>query len=177
MARLYREKEIQKLVDGLSNLKSNMISLLEVIKCGELAVKPLISLLLSPPSIFLEPRCLAAEALGIIGGEEAVQGLIQMLDLCDLDLLDPEVRLAEEAVRNQAVRQLGILGDERAIEPLLNCLKESHLRGAAEALASFREKRAIPYIIEMLENGYARDTAREALLKFGKDVVVPLIGH
>jgi HEAT repeat protein len=175
MARIYRKKEIEKLVEGLNNLGNNMRVLLELIKYGKIAVKPLVSFLLSPPSLFSEPRCLAAEALGIIGGEETVQGLIQVLDLCDLDLLDPQVRFAEETVRNQAAKQLGILGDERAIEPLLKCLKENHLRGAAEALATFREKRAIPYIIELLEDDYARETASKALLQFDKDVVVALI--
>jgi len=175
MARNFREEEIEKLIEGFNNLGSNMSALLEVIKCGKIAVKPLIGLLLSPPSIFSEPRCLAAEALGIIGGEEAVEGLIQALDLCDLDLLEPQIRFAEETVRNQAARQLGILGDEKAIEPLLKCLRENRLRGAAEALAGFREKRAIPYIIEMLEDDYAREAASNALLKFDKEAVLPLI--
>jgi HEAT repeat protein len=175
MDRTYREEEIEKLVEGLNNLANNAHVLLEVIKCGKKAVKPLVELLLSPPSIFSEPRCLAAEALGMIGGEEATEGLIQVLDLCDLDLLDPQVRFAEETVRNQAARQLGILGDKRAIEPLLECLRKNHSRGAAEALASFREERAIPYIIEMLEDDYAREAASNALLKFDKEAVLPLI--
>jgi HEAT repeat protein len=175
MARTYREEEIERLVEGLNNLGSNVSALLEVIKCGKLAVKPLIGLLLTPPSIFSEPRCLAAEALGIIGGEEAIEGLIQVLDLCHRDLIDPQVRLAEETVRNQAARQLAILGDEKTIEPLLKCLKENHLKGVTEALATFREKRAIPYIIEMLEDDYARDAAGKALLEFGKDAIQPLI--
>jgi HEAT repeat protein len=77
-------------------------------------------------------------------------------------------------VRDQAARQLGILGDERAIEPLFRSLRESHFRRTAEALASFREKRAMPDIIEMLEDDYARETAGKALLEFGKDAVLPL---
>jgi len=174
MARIYRELEIEKLVEGFNNLGNNMSVLLEAIKYGKKALKPLVSLLLSPPSIFSEPRCLAAEALGMIGGEEAVLGLIEVLDLYDLDSLDPQVRFAEETVRDQAARQLGILGDAKAIGPLLKCLGGNHLRGAAEALACFREKRAIPDIIEMLEDDYSRETAGKALLKFGKDAVPPL---
>ncbi|MER3446375.1 MAG: hypothetical protein C4291_05785 [Candidatus Dadabacteria bacterium] len=174
MCRIHRE-EIERLVEGLNNLGSNTSALLEVIKCGRVAVKPIIGLLLSSPSIFSEPRCLAAEALGMIGGEESSEGLIQVLDLCDLEPLDPQVRLAEETVRNQAARQLAILGYERAIEPLLRCLKENHLMGAAEALSNFKEKRAMPYIVEMLEDDYSRETAGKALLKFGKDAVPLLI--
>lgn len=175
MARNHREEEIENLIEGFNDLRSNMSALLEVIRCGKRAVKPLIGLLLSPPSVFPEPRCLAADALGMIGGEEAVEGLIHVLDLCDLDLLEPQIRFAEETVRNQAARQLGILGDERAIEPLLKYLRENRLRGAAEALAGFGEKRAIPYIIEMLEDDYAREAASNALLKFDKEAVLPLI--
>jgi HEAT repeat protein len=174
MDRTPTEEAIEKLVDGLNNPSHNVGVLLKVIKFGKKAVRPLIHLLLSSPTIYHEPRCLAAEALGIIGGEDAVEGLIRVLDLYDLDSLDPQVRFAEATVRNEAARQLGILRDERAIEPLLKCLKENHLRGTAEALAIFGEKRAIPEIIEMLEDDYARETACNALLRFDKDAVLPL---
>jgi HEAT repeat protein len=175
MYRTRREYEIEKSVERLNNLGNNMSALIEVLKYGKAAVGPLVGFLLSPPSIFSEPRCLAAEALGMIGGREAVEGLIQVLDLYDLESLDPQVRFAEETVRNQAAKNLGTLGDELAREPLLKSLKEDHLRGAAQALASYREVRAIPYIIEMLEDDYARETASNALLKFGKNAVQPLI--
>jgi HEAT repeat protein len=175
MVGVHGEREIEKLVDGLNNLENNTSVFLEIIKCGKTAVNPLVRLLHSPPSVFSEPRSLAAEALALIGGEEAFEGLIQVLSLYDLNSLDPEIRLAEETVRNQAARQLRIFGDERAREPLLRCLRENHLRGAAEALASFRDKRAIPYLIKMLEDDYAQDEASKALLCFDKNAVSPLI--
>ncbi len=175
MARTHRENEIEKSVERLNNLGSNMSALIEVLKHGKAAVRPLVGFLLSPPSIFSEPRCLAAEALGIIGGNEAVEGLIQVLDLYDLESLDPQVRFAEETVRNQAAKNLGILGDDRAIEPLLKSLKKNRLRGAAQALAGYRETRAIPYIIEMLGDDYEREEASKALIKFGKIAIQPLI--
>lgn len=168
------EKELEQLVNRLNNPGSAMGAYHEIIKRGKTTLHPLVEFLLSPPSIFSEPRCLAAEALGIIGGEEAILGLIEVLDLRNLDSLDPQVRLAEETVRDEAARQLAILRDERATQPLLKCLKDNHLRGAAEALGIFGEKRAIPEIIEMLEDDYARETACNALLKFDKDAVPPL---
>jgi HEAT repeat protein len=168
VSKLYREEESEETVKRLNNLGSNMSALIEVLKHGKTVVTALVRFLHSRPSVFSEPRCLAADALGMIGGKEAVEGLINILDLYDMELLAPEIRFAEETVRNQAAISLGTLGDESAIETLLNSLRKNHLRGAAQALASYREEKAIPYIIEMLEDDYARETASNALLNFGK---------
>jgi HEAT repeat protein len=175
MARTLNEAEIERAVEGLSNFGNNTSALIELLMYGKAAVKPLVRFLHSYPSVFCEPRCLAADALCMIGGIEAVEGLIQVLDLYDLELLDPQIRLAEETIRNRAARNLGALGDETAREPLLRSLKENHLRGAAEALATYRDIEAVPYIIEMLGDDYAREAAAKALVKFGGSAVEHLL--
>jgi len=166
---------MEKLIEELNNPQINAAVMLQIVEYGEKAIEPLVRFLLSPPTIFFQPKCLAAEALGIIGGSKATEGLIKVLNSHNLESLDPVVQLSAEAVRNRVAQQLEILGDRRAIEPLLEALRRDHLGYAAMALARFREKRAIPYIIDCLEDDYARETASKALIKFGEDAVLPLI--
>jgi len=56
---------LRGLVKGLDDLYRNRHVQLLLITQGEAAVEPVIEFLLGPPSLHAEPRCLAAEALGI----------------------------------------------------------------------------------------------------------------
>jgi HEAT repeat protein len=165
---------IEELVAELGDLSRNREALFLIILQGERAVPALSEVLLGMPSSIPEPRCLAADALGAIGGEGAVSALIRVLSLYDLRQLDPVLRLAEEAVRNRAAEQLGKLGDRRAVEPLLYVLAREGLREAMRALALFQEERAIPHVVRRLEDPCDRAAAREALLLFGVAAVPAL---
>jgi HEAT repeat protein len=169
-----KESRARNIVHGLSHPVLSHKIQLELISLGDAAVKPIISFLLSGPTNEHEPRCLAAEALGLIGGEEALNGLINAL-LTPLDIPDPVNALAEEAVKNCICHALQRLGYKRAIEPLLIALARYHLVGAAEALAEFREQRAIPILAGLLGDSFKRTRICEALLKFGKDAVEELV--
>jgi len=120
---------LQDLAAGLDDLSRNREALALLILQGERAVPVLAEVLLGPPSSIPETRCLAAEGLGVIGGEAAVSALIQVLTFHDIRALDPVLRLAEEAVRNRAAEQLGKIGDRRAVEPLLYALAHEGVRG------------------------------------------------
>ncbi|MHC4227966.1 MAG: HEAT repeat domain-containing protein, partial [Planctomycetota bacterium] len=65
----------------------------------------------------------AADALGKIGGPEAVPSLIRVLTNRSKSL----------PVRQAAAGALGKIGDPRALQPLNNALKEPSLRSAAAA--------------------------------------------
>jgi HEAT repeat protein len=158
---------LEDLAAGLDDLSRNREALALLILQGERAVPVLAQVLLGPPSSISEPRCLAAEGLGAIGGGEAVSVLIRALTLHDIRRLDPVLRLAEEAVRNRAAEQLGKIGDPRAVEPLLYALAHEGVREAMGALARFKEGRAIPHIVRRLEDPCDRATAADALLPFG----------
>ncbi len=147
---------------------------LELIPLGESAVEPLISFLLSGPSEDHKPRCLAAEALGIIGGDDALNGLISCL-LKPFDVPDPVDALAEEAVKNCMCHALRRLGDKKAIQPLLTALERYHLVGAAEALAGFGVQEAVPILIKLLEDSFKRSRVSKAILEFGSDAIASLI--
>jgi HEAT repeat protein len=167
--------DVQALVNRLNQLHDGWKVQCELIALGQEAVMPLVQLLLSPPSIFPQPRCWAAEALGIIGGNQAVEGLCRVLSYHDVTGADPVVRLAEETIRNCAAEQLERLGDPRAIAPLLQALRRHPLPAAAQALASLDVDAAISLTICYLEDDFVRDRMASALLAFGPKIVDPLI--
>jgi HEAT repeat protein len=98
--------EVQALVGRLNNLNEIFRVQGEILSYGEATAEPLMELLLSPPSTFPEPRVAAAECLGAIGGDKAVDALIRVLDYHDLARMGPVQRFAEETVRNAAARRL-----------------------------------------------------------------------
>ncbi|NIM18215.1 MAG: hypothetical protein GTO45_39950 [Candidatus Aminicenantes bacterium] len=79
------------------------------------------------------------------------------------------------------IEVLGKIGDKRAVEPLINSLKDENARvreGAVEALGKIKDKRAIEPLIHSLkdENANVREVAVEALGKmYDKRAVEPLI--
>ena len=97
-----------------------------------------VGLLKSP---HLDTRWKAAENLGIIGDQTAVEPLIAALE-------DPYVEVAWLAAKS-----LGSIGDARAVEPLLRALasKQPWLRaGAAIGLGKLRDRRAVEPLIALL---------------------------
>ncbi len=166
---------LRDLAAGLDDLSRNREALTLLVLQGERAVPFLAEVLLGPPSSIPEPRCFAAEGFGAIGGEQSVGALIQVLTLHDVRKLDPVLRLAEEAVRNRAAEQLGKIGDQRAVEPLLYALAHEGAREAMRALARFKEERAIPHIVRRLEDPCDRAAAAVALLSFGRTAASALM--
>lgn len=103
---------LRELVAGLDDPQRSWQVQMALIQWGEEAVEPLVEFLLPPPTLDPHPRCLAAEALGAIGGEKALEGLIKALTINDVAGRGPQIQLAEEAVRNCVAEQLG-----RAVPP------------------------------------------------------------
>jgi HEAT repeat protein len=86
-------------------------------------------------------RLHAVEALGKTRSPEAVDPLLSVL-FNDRD----------RAVREDAVRALGQIGDARAVEFLVTAMKEPGLRPlAVEALGRIGDRRAVPVLINVLE--------------------------
>ena len=87
-------------------------------------------------------RLHAVEALGKTRSSEAVVPLLSVL-FNDQD----------RAVREDAVRALGQIGDARAVEFLMTVMKEPGLRPLAiEALGRIGDRRAVPVLINVLED-------------------------
>lgn len=148
--------------------------LVKLVLLGNAAVEPIVAFLLSGPGNEHEPGCLAAEALELIGGEEALDGLFTAL-LTKIYLRDPIEELQQEAVRDCICHALQRIGDRRAVDPLLLALREYHLVGAAEALAGFGERRAIHLLMALLEDSFKRVRVSESILKYGIDAAEELV--
>jgi HEAT repeat protein len=164
------------LVQGLDDLKRGPEIQLLLISMGRAAVRPLTRFLLEPPGLHPQPRVLAAEALGAIGGPRAARALVAALCRGPLASISAALALSEEAVRNAAARELGRLGNPAAAGPLLYALRRSHLVEAGRALLRFHDARAISPLVECLNDGFTREQVSAVLLEFGQDAVDPLIG-
>jgi HEAT repeat protein len=165
----------EQLVQALEDLQRGPEAQVRLVILGESAVAPLARFLLGPPGLHAQPRMLAAEALGLIGGARAAEALAAALVAGDLASLDPVVRLSEEAVREVMARELGQLGAPAAVEPLVEALQRFRLVEAGLALARLREPRAVPLLVECLEDPFRRERAGAALVEFGPVGVDALI--
>jgi HEAT repeat protein len=112
----------------------------------------------------------AAEALGKISSDKAVEPLIEALK----DLGDDDVRMS-------AVEALGKIVRDNAVEPLIEALKDldNYLRmRAVEALGKIGSDKVIEPLIQSLKDSddFVRMSAVEALGMIGSDKVIePLI--
>jgi len=105
---------------------------------GEAAVSSLLAALTHPEWLV---RLHAVEALGKTRSPEAVDPLLSVL-FNDRD----------RAVREDAVRALGQIGDVRAVEFLVTAMKEPGLRPlAVEALGRIGDRCVVPVLIDVLE--------------------------
>ncbi len=169
-------EKLTELVAQLNDLSVNDRIFLQILPFGQNAVPALVELLLSKPSVHPQPRCLAAEALGILGGPAAVQGLIEVLSHHPLEQLDPVVAMAEKAVRNRACSELARLKSHGAVLPMMRALRENCLEGAAQALTELRVRSVIPLLIQCLEDDIARGPASKCLVRFFPDSIPALQG-
>ena len=126
------------------------------------------------------------EALVKIGGKRAIEPLVQLLSA---ERWKTGLTYSRSfAVRQAAAVALGMLGDERAVEPLvIECLRQGRMPGgrndevykaATEAMNKIDDKKIVEPLIKVLKNEYAlsRRIAVEYLGERGDDrVVEPLI--
>ena len=111
----------------------------------------------------------AADALGRIGSEKAIEPLIKAA-----------LTSAEGGdVRESAADALGRIGSDKAIEPLVKALtsgEEEYVRGrAADALGRIGSEKAIEPLIKALtsgEEGYVRWSAADALGRIGSEKAI-----
>lgn len=163
------------LVERLDRLVDIPRTKLAILAAGSAATPALAAFLARKPSVLPQPRVAAAECLGVIGGEEAVGALLTQVRRDHRAIDDREIAFAEESVRNAAARALERVGDPRVTATLLDVLAADRLIGAGETLAALGERRAIPFLVDCLEDDVERERATEALRHFGSDAVPALI--
>lgn len=101
-----------------------------------------------------ETRRSAVMKLGMMGGDTAVRTLINIVSDWNEDLI----------VRGRAAQMLGIIGDVRAVDPLIRALHAPGYQAqlhAAEALGKLGNTRAVPFLLE-IANDPTRDRVRSA---------------
>ncbi|MEG4231605.1 HEAT repeat domain-containing protein, partial [Microcoleus sp. Pol11C3] len=113
-------------------------------------------------------RWSAAHALGKIGDEKAIPGLLKLLE--DSDYF----------VRRSAADALGQIGDEKAIPGLLKLVEDSDYfvrRSAADALGKIGDEKAIPVLLKLVEDSESdvRSSAADALGKIGDEKSIPVL--
>lgn len=146
----------EKLVDLDPVVRKSVV--MELIQYGEIAVDPLIALLMDEDA---DVRVHAATALGWVGGHEAVQPLLVALN--DENL----------AVRRYAARAMCWVVDASAVEGLIFALQDedSYVRSySARALGWSHDTRAIEPLRQLLtdDNSDVRSYAATALEDLGQ---------
>ncbi|MFB0564273.1 MAG: HEAT repeat domain-containing protein [Candidatus Aminicenantaceae bacterium] len=78
--------------------------------------------------------------------------------------------MEDKDIQEQASKALGKIKDKRAVEPLIQALKDENFIGQWEAvwaLGEIKDKRAVEPLIEALKDKYVKYEAMEALGKIG----------
>ena len=153
----------EKLIDLDPTVRKSVV--MELIQYGEIAVDPLIALLMDEDS---DVRVHAATALGWVGGKDAIQPLL--------------VALQDEnaGVRRYAARALCWVVDETAVQGLIDSLQDddNYVRCySARALGWSQDERAIEPLKALLqhENSDVRSYAITALEDLGQGNTVKAV--
>lgn len=166
------EAGIARLVEGLFSLADGELSVAALIGQGERAIPVLRRVLLdgAPSTVYL-PRQRVVRTLGELGAFWALSEYL----LRDKNIVDPDLRLAEEAVENTAARQLARHQSDENFYVLRALAMRRKLPGAVEALAQFRREAAAPVLVAALESDFCRSAAVEGIRPIYKAAVPYLI--
>jgi hypothetical protein len=153
--------DVNQLIEELQSNSAESAAV-RLISCRNTAVQPLRNfLILGRPSNVFQPRYLAVEALA---GLQAKEALVEFLR-SEREIIDPAVRLGEEAVKERAALELASWKTEDVFRLLLELSRTRPLAGFMEAIAEFRRPESIPYLIEALADDLCRTAAEKALKK------------
>jgi HEAT repeat protein len=188
---------VEPMIRALSMEKDGKISS-AIFKLGTVAVEPLLHALESAPADIEKKVRLLLKRIqdplsleALIGSLEDDDRAIRIRATWELksrvrDQKTPEMVSAlltalkdsEPEVRKNAAEALGEIKDPRAVEPLLEALKDpSSVSVASLALSEIKDPRALPVLLKMLgdESQASREGAATALARIGTPAIEPLI--
>jgi hypothetical protein len=160
------------LVGRLANLHETDRIAVKILLAGPSAVPALVRFLLDGPSLHPGPRRTAAEILGVLGGEEAREGLVEGLRLLDREIASPVVRLSEEAVSDAVAEALTRFPPALVVVPLRAAFRRHRLVVAAEALAAVGDEDVLEDMARTLEDDFKRWRLVDVLGRFGTSAEV-----
>lgn len=165
---------IRSSVDRLRDLREGPGALADVVACGAAAIPALEELLRGPSDVVDQPRCLAADALAIIGGPRAADVLIAALVDSASRALDPVREHVEYVVANAIAEALGAVADPRAADALMATLRARAYPGCVAALDRLGSSSAVPLLVERVHADVTREPAIDALRTHGSSVLPAL---
>ena len=149
--RLNRPELRREAIQALTNFRAEQV------------VEPLIGLLDDPD---IEVQCKAVDALGKIGGNQAIDALVKTLDRPEL--------------RREAIQTLTNIRTKQVVETLIGLLDDPDIevqRKAVDALGKIGDNRSIDALVKTLDRPELRWDAIQALTNIrSEQVVEPLIG-
>jgi HEAT repeat protein len=164
-------RNAELLVRALDNLREGGGAVTALVALGAPAVGPLRRFLIEGrPGTVYQPRRWAVQALGALGARQVL-----MEYLASPPPEDPEIRLAEEAVRNAAIREFLRWPDSGTTAFLLCIARDAMLPALAEVFGAMQLPEAIPFLLRALEDDVCRLPAEEALGRIGEPARADLI--
>lgn len=162
------------LVDRFRNLHEGPLVFHEVVRLGDDAVPALGDLVMGPSDAVHQPRCLAADALAAIGSSTAVSTLTRaFLDSVARDPA-PQLLEAESVLVNHIAEHLSRFPRPEVTEALLSALRRRRYPYCAAALGLTGDPRAIPLLVQCLNEDAARPAAAAALRRFARPALEPV---
>jgi len=154
------DESVRLLVERLRSLAEGEAAIADLVACGPRAVPYLRTFLLAGriTSVPL-PRVWAVEALAWLRANDVLLEYLQT----PARTHDPQLLLAEDAVKNTAARRLGESRDEQTFQILLDLSRKRNLPGVIESLAEFERPEAIPCLDRALEDDFCRAAAEAGL--------------
>jgi len=160
-------------IERLRDLHEGERHLAAVVAMGDAAIPSLERLLRGPSESVPQPRCLAADALALIGTRSAVDALVRALSDSTSRRLEPVLEHVEYVVINGIAENLGNAGDVRAVPALVEASGKRAYPEVARALGRLKDPRAIPVLVERLHADVTREAAMDALRGFDASLVRP----
>jgi len=168
-----RRRDVEAAVERLRHLHDGEAAMLAAVAIGQTACAPLAALLRErEPSGIFQPRCLAAQALGLLHADALLIDFLRHPRFPD----SPIELAGEEAAVNAAARALGRHRPAAALDLLTEIGRaRPHLDGVIEALAGYARAGTIPALVAALAEDASRAAAQRGLRAIGKPAQRPLL--
>jgi len=159
------DENVRLLVERLQSLGEGESAIADLVACGSRAVPHLRKFLLAGRITSVpQPRVWAVEALAWLRANDVLLEYVQ----APARTHDPQLLLAEDAVKNTAARRIGETRDEQTFQILLDLSRKRNLPGLIESLAEFERPEAIPCLDRALEDDFCRAAAEAGLRRLGR---------